>query len=251
MRQLIRVQVPAWAPTTHSDDRRSTAVVLSGSCTCGVGCVARAVSSAGQSASLTPRMSGVRVPHRPPPFLRRPGTPASVLRSGNTDGRRWYPGRYGRQGPSRGRATAVTMPRRLASIHRTSAEPATGLIHPSSAGRSSWRRHVSRAPSRSAPTRRWPHGRFALTLGLTGAVAPSRRASRSGRASTRTTVLRVSIYASAKFCGPNQSYRLWNTTGPKGATGATGAQGLRAHGRDRRPGHCEATLLDWHHRARP
>ena len=55
MRQLIRVQVPAWAPLP----------LAAGAAPCRT-LSPRAVSSAGQSASFTPRMSGVRVPHRPP-----------------------------------------------------------------------------------------------------------------------------------------------------------------------------------------
>ena len=71
MRQLIRVQVPAWAPQLV---RRVPFDPLprprAGGCSVFGGRIAAggAVSSAGQSASFTPRKSGVRVPHRPPPM---------------------------------------------------------------------------------------------------------------------------------------------------------------------------------------
>ena len=57
MRQLIRVQVPAWAPLSQTLTTVAGATVVM---------LSRAVSSVGQSASLTPRRSLVRAQYRPP-----------------------------------------------------------------------------------------------------------------------------------------------------------------------------------------
>src|SRR4029079_15018360 len=76
MRQLIRVQVPAWAPSRIDRRPPMTAVVLRPALgTPGVGS-ARAVSSVGQSPSLTPRKSLVRVQYRPPHLTLRTALPS-------------------------------------------------------------------------------------------------------------------------------------------------------------------------------
>ena len=79
MRQLIRVQVPAWAPPSRTGTgrlRMEPPFVSPGREP-----VPRAVSSVGQSASLTPRRPEVRALHRPPPFPQT-GSPRRTFRRG-------------------------------------------------------------------------------------------------------------------------------------------------------------------------